>query len=328
MSKQNPDPQQEDLRDLGFGSRVSEQARLRLLNRDGSFNVARSGLSFAQRLNLYHTLLEMSWGRFILTFFATYCFINLLFTAGFLLCGPGALIGAKGITFVERFREAFFFSVDTFTTVGYGNLSPGTLAADILSMLDAFIGLSAFALATGLLFARFSRPTARIMYSHKALVAPYHGITSFQFRIANQRRSQLFQVDVNVVMTRLVIKHGHRSREYIQLPLERRNVLFFPLHLTVVHPITEQSPLYGLTPQQVAAAETEFLVQISAIDDIFSQTVHSRMSYRFDEMTWGAKFVDPFEPSDDGIVRVDMRKFHIHQPAELPVTDDSPSPDA
>ena len=132
--------QTDDLRDLGFGTRVSQQSRLRLLNRDGSFNVARSGLSFFQTLNVYHTLLEMSWLRFHLTIFLAFCAANTLFAYAFLLCGPDALNGVTGVTFAERFQECFFFSVQTFTTVGYGHINPSSMAANVLVMVCTFVG--------------------------------------------------------------------------------------------------------------------------------------------------------------------------------------------
>ena len=181
----------EDLNDLGFGSRVVEESKLRLLNRDGSFNVARTGLSFFQSLHLYQSVLTMSWSRFFLTAFAFYVVVNVLFAVGFVLSGPDALSGATGVTLPERFMEAFFFSVQTFTTVGFGHLSPNSFVADVLVTVDAFVGLLAFALAAGAVFARFSRPTAKITFSERAVIAPYQDGTAFEFRLVNERRSPI-----------------------------------------------------------------------------------------------------------------------------------------
>jgi inward rectifier potassium channel len=309
--------QEEDLRDLGFGSRVSEQSRLRMLNRDGSFNVARSGLSFLQTINAYHALLEMSWLRFHITVFLAFCGINTVFAAAFYLCGPGALNGTTGATVPDRMRECFFFSVQTFTTVGYGHVSPNTMAANLLVLVCAFVGLFSFALATGLLFARFSRPTARILYSDYALIAPYRDITSLQFRIANQRRSQLLGIEAKLLMTWVDDPLGRRSRQYRQLTLEREKVTFFPLHWTIVHPIDQESPMYGLTDSRLRETECEFLVLLSAVDDSFAQTVHSRTSYRYDEIVWGAKFADIFRREERDILHVDLRRLHLYERVEM-----------
>ena len=300
----------EDLRDLGFGSRVSDESSERLLNRDGSFNVERTGLSFFQSLNLYHALLTMSWTRFYLTLLVSYIGINILFALAFVLCGPDGLDGFEGIGTAGSLLEAFFFSVQTFTTVGYGAVHPANLAANVIATIDAFTGLTGFALATGLLFARFSRPTAKIIYSTHGLIAPYRGINAFMFRIVNQRKSQLLNVEIQLLFTRLKMKNGERHREYHQLRLERESIVFFPLHWTIVHPIDEESPLYGLTEEDFHRSHSEFLILLAATDDTFAQTVHSRSSYRHDEVIWNARFSDPFQVHEDGSIQVDMRRFH------------------
>lgn len=300
----------EDLRDLGFGTRVSDESRERLLNRDGSFNVERTGLSFFQSLNLYHSLLTMSWTWFYLTLLLGYIGINALFAGAFMLCGPEGLSGFEGAEVAERWLSAFFFSVQTFTTVGYGTISPANVQANILAAFDAFVGLVGFALATGLLFARFSRPTAKILHSRHGLIAPYRDISAFMFRIVNQRKSQLIEVEVQVIYTRLVERKGERRREYHQLRLERERVAFFPLHWTVVHPIDEESPLWGITEEEFHATMSEFLVLLSATDDTFSQVVYSRSSYRHDEVIWNARFADPFRMREDGTIGVDLNRMH------------------
>src|SRR5512133_856512 len=164
---------EQDLNDLGFGSRVASQTRLRFLNRDGSFNVARTGLSLVERFDLYTSTLTMSWTRFNLLVFASFLAVNAVFGLVFVALGDGALRGLEGTSTGSRYLDAFFFSVETFTTVGYGHIVPATIGADIVVTLDAFLGVFGFALATGILFARFSRPTARIAFSATAIVAPY-----------------------------------------------------------------------------------------------------------------------------------------------------------
>lgn len=307
---------EEDLQDLGFGSRVSQQSRLRLLNHDGSFNVDRTGRSFLQSLDLYYTLLTMSWGKFYLSAFGIFCLINALFGVGFLLCGPNALKGVEGVTLAERFIDGFFFSVQTFTTIGYGDISPGSLAANLLVTVDSFVGLLSSALGTGLLFARFSRPVPKIAFSERAIITPYHDITAFEFRIANHRRSQLIEVEAKILLSRIEDAGGRKVRRYYPLELERNRVSFFPLAWTVVHPITSQSPMHGLSAQDLRETEAEFLILLTATDEAFSQMVHSRSSYQYDEVVWGAKFNDMFVPSDDGMLRVDLRRLDDYEPVD------------
>jgi inward rectifier potassium channel len=307
----------EDLRDLGFGTRASQMTGQRLLNHDGRFNAGPIGLSFTAALDLYHSLLTMSWWRFYITMGASYLLINALFATAFIFLGNGALDGVTGATWIDRWWEAFFFSIHTYSTVGYGDITPGSMAAHWLVTIDTFVGLLSSALATGILFARFSRPTTKILYSERALVAPYRGITAFEFRIANLRRSQLIEVQVQMMMVTIRTVNGKRARQYNGLALERNKVAFFPLTWTVVHPITSDSPMYGMTEAEMREREAEFIILITGIDDTFSQTVHSRDSYSFDEVTWGARFADPFVSDDDGVIRVDLRRFHEIEPAEL-----------
>ena len=306
-----------DTTDLGFGSRVSEQSHARFLNRDGSFSVRRGGLPWLQSLNLYHALLTISWPRFHALVVVAYFAVNALFACGYLACGPGAIVGSTAANFNERFLDAFFFSVQTMGTLGYGRLSPLGLGANLLVTFESLAGLLGFALATGLLFARFSRPHAKILFSERAVVAPYHGITAFEFRIANQRSSELMDVHATVVLTRMEVIHGSRSRRYHSLKLERDQVMFFPLHWVVVHPITEDSPLATDTAATLAAADAEFLVLLSATDETFSQVVHARSSYKPHEIVWGARFANMFQEPSDGALAADLKRLHEIERGDL-----------
>lgn len=296
--------------DLGFGQRLAEQSRLRLLNRDGSFNVVRRGLPFLRSLHLYHSLLTMSWSRFLACVVVAYLVVNLLFAGAFMLCGPNALNGSVAVGAGPRLLEAFFFSVQTLSTIGYGDLSPNGLAPNLIVTLEAIVGLLTIALATGLVFARFSRPRARIVFSEQALIAPYRDITAFEFRVANERNSQLTNVNATVVLSRWETVDGKRGRRFHPLPLEREQVMFLPLHWVVVHPIDEQSPLYGVTSEELLASDAEFLILLTGLDETFSQTVHTRSSYKADEVLWGAKFVDMYRPPEDGLISVDLSRIH------------------
>ncbi len=252
----------------------------------------------------------MAWPLFYLSILALYFVLNTFFSFGYMLCGPGALKGAEGTTFVGRFQDAFFFSVHTFTSVGYGHITPNGLGPNLLVTIETFVGLVGFAIAAGLLIARFSRPTAKIRFSKVAVIAPYReGVSGFEFRIANVRRNQLLEVQARVVLSWMEVENGRTLRRFSELKLERNKVTFLPLHWVIVHPIDETSPLNGLTQQDLEKSHAEFLIQITAIDDTYSQTVHARSSYTYEETVWGARFADLFQYSDGGVVSVDLKRL-------------------
>jgi inward rectifier potassium channel len=308
--------EKEESKDLGLGSRVAQQSRERFLNRDGSYNVSRGGLPFFRSLNLYHFLLTMSWGVFFLLVVGFYFVVNILFAGGYFLCGPNALQGSHAVTPGDRLLEDFFFSVQTLATIGYGGLSPTGLAANILVTFQALVGGLGFALATGLLFARFSRPSAKIIFSEKAIIAPYRDMTAFEFRIVNANSNELVDVNATVSLSRVEEHGGKRVRRFYGLSLERDQVRFFPLHWVIVHPIDKNSPLHGVSHEELEASDAEFLVLLTATDDTSSQTVHARSSYKYDELVWGAKFSDIFT-SDSTAIGIDVRKLHDIDPVNL-----------
>lgn len=262
--------------------------------------------------------MTITWRRFfaliVLLFFVT----NALFAFAYFLCGPDAIVGGTGKTASGRFLDSFFFSVQTLSTIGYGILSPKGLAANILVTLQSLTGLLFFALSTGLVFARFSRPMARIVFSDRAIIAPYHEITAFEFRIMNALQSQLSDVKIRVVFTRMMEQEGACRRIFEELPLERPNVTFFPLHLTVVHPIDENSPLFGMTEDELEKQDVEFIALLTAFDETFSTYVNTRCSYKYHETVVGARFVDMFVPSEDGRISVDMGKIHEIDRVDFP----------
>jgi len=308
-------PQQNDInRDLGLGSRVAQQSKVRFLNRDGSFNVNRRGLPFLRTQNAYHSLLTMSWVRFFLIIISAYFLMNLVFAIGYYFTGPESLDGMDTSSFTSQFLEDFFFSVQTLATIGYGRMNPHGLAANILVSIEALVGLLGLALATGLLFARFSRPSAKIAYSHNAIIAPYRGMTALEFRIANQRSNEL--IEVNATVTLSWNEHdtnGTLIRKFYPLALERNKVIFFPLQWVIVHPIDQTSPLYGMTKEKFDATDAEILILLTAIDETFSQTVHSRSSYKHHEIIWGAKFADMFQSSEEDRISIDLRRIHAFE---------------
>ncbi|HEX6806955.1 MAG TPA: ion channel [Gemmatimonadaceae bacterium] len=296
-------------RDLGFGSVVSRESRKRLLNRDGTFNVERRGLRIFQSLSLYHTALSISWPRFLSAVIGTYVLINVFFACVYLLCGHGALNTPPTGMPEGRFLQAFFFSVETFGTIGYGNIYPVGVLPNFVMVVEALTGLLVLAMSTGLIFARFSRPTARIRFSKHAVIAPYRGITALMLRIVNERSNQIVEVDAQVLFSRRADDDG-TPRVFDELGLERRHVVFFPLAWTIVHPIDETSPLFGLTTEDLVDVDAEFLVLLKGIDETFSQTVHARSSYTARELVWDAQFTSMFNPmTPDGVVSIDLERL-------------------
>jgi len=308
--------EQED-RDLGFGSVVAQQSHERLLNRDGSFNVVRRGVGLRSLLSPYHSLLTMSWPRFVLLAFVGYLLTNALFATGYLLCGLGALAGTSGVTQGEQWLEAFFFSVQTLSTVGYGHISPVTTAANALMTVESICGLFALALGAGLIFGRFSRPLARVIFSDKAVLAPYRGMMALMFRVANRRRSQMVDLESRLVMSRLEQTDTGPKRQFYGLELERHKVSFMPLAWTIVHPIDEDSPLHDVTEEEFLASDAEILILLTGMDETFSQMVHGRSSYKAHEVVWNARFQSLYEPDrPGGRLAIDIAKLHDIEPVE------------
>lgn len=302
----------EDLnRDLGFGSVVASESRQRLLNRDGSFNVNRTGLSFWSSFSLYHSMLTMPLWEFLSALTIFYVLMNAVFAVAYMLCGAGALANSVAGNSETRFLQAFFFSVQTFSTIGYGNISPIGFAANMVVTIEALVGLLAVALATGLIFARFSRPTAKIIFSRQAVVAPFNDGRALMFRVSNARRNQIIELEATVLLARFEIDNGRKLRRFYPLKLERSKVVFFPLAWTLVHQIDSESPLYELSHEDLIGADAEVLVLFKGIDEIFSQTVHARSSYKAEEIIWNAKFSDIYNRSaSNQLLTVDVRRLH------------------
>jgi len=294
----------EEPRDLGFGTVVSQASRVRLLNRDGTFNVHRVGMGTS--FSPYQELLTMNGWKFSALVTISYFLVNVLFAYAYLLCGPTALQGTEG---GPGFARAFFFSVHTFATIGYGNIVPVGTAANIVVTIESLVGLMGFALATGMLFARFSRPTTNIVYSEKAVIAPFQGGKAFMFRVTNARSNQIIDLEVKVIYSRFEETSKGRMRQFYQLTLERNKVTFFPLTWTIVHPIDEKSPLWNITQKEMEGNKSEFMVLFTGMDDTFSQTVHSRSSYLGEDVVCNARFRNVFS-TDENEVTVNLDMFH------------------
>ena len=304
--------------DLGLGGKLSERSRVRLLNRDGTFNVRRNDLSAFHPYNAYHTLLSLPIPRLLALMVAGYFATNLLFACLYWLAGPETLSGAARSP-LGRFEDCLFFSVQTLATIGYGKLVPNTPTANFLVAIEALVGLLGFAILSGLLFARFTRPSAKIRFSRNALIAPYENGWALMFRLVNLRNHDLTDVHAVVSLARWIDENGKRRRRFDQLVLERDFIIFMPLHWVIVHPITETSPLRGLTSDSLAGADPEIVCLISADDETFAQTVHAKTSYDKTDIAWGARFLDMYLPDTDRVA-IDLDRLHDTEPVTPPAS--------
>lgn len=290
----------------------------RLTNKDGSINLTKTGLPFYERISLYHTLLRMGTMRFLLSILLLYTTINLLFAGAYILVGVDKLVGgaADGAYQMNGFLQAFFFSSQTLTTVGYGHIAPVGLWANIIASIESFIGILTFALVTGLLYARFTRPQAYLRFSDNMLIAPYKSGQALMLRTATYKNNHLTEVEGTVTAALIQEVNGEPVRRFYTLPLEISRINSLALSWTLVHSINEESPLYGLDKEGIINADLEILVFIKAFDDHFSNTVQQRTSYIADELVYGAKFQPMFRRSPDGkSTLLELDKLNDHLPA-------------
>lgn len=304
--------------DLGFGNKANEESPERFINKDGSFNIIRKGVQNYRLINIYSNLIAMSWFKFTIFVILYYTTVNIFFTILYLLAGVHHLSGIEGDSFGEKFLDAFFFSAQTLTTVGYGRISPEGLPANIIASLEALLGVLVLAIATGVCYGRFAKPNARIAFSKNMIIAPYQNVTSLQFKIANLRTNQLIDVEVIVNYSYLEMNaNGQKIRKYKTLDLERNSVHFFPLSWTIVHPINEDSPLWEATEEQLAYLDAEFMILIKALDDTFSQQVHVRSSYKYNEIVFNAKFNSIFDKVENGKIVLELDKINDYKKVVL-----------
>ena len=295
---------------------MADRAPVRLLNHDGTFNVRRNNFSAFHPYNAYHTLLSLSVPKLLALVSAWYLIVNIGFALFYWLCGPGALAGAADSP-LERFEDCVFFSVQTLATIGYGRLVPVTRVANILVALEALVGLLGFAVLSALLFARFTRPTAKIDFSRNAVIAPYQGGWALMFRLLNLRNHDLSEVRAIVSFARWIDEPGGRKRRFDLLRLERQTIMFMPLHWVIVHPIDEASPLHGWTAASLADASPEIVCMITADDETFAQTVHAKTSYDLEDIVWGARFRDMYVADVDHVA-IDIARLHDYEQVEPP----------
>jgi inward rectifier potassium channel len=262
----------------------------------------------------------MKRGKFLITIFSSYVFANLIFAGIYYLIGIEHLNGINKGSSWKNFSEVFFFSTQTFTTVGYGRISPTGFLTSFVATFEAFIGLLSFAIATGLFYGRFSRPKAFLKFSDNALIAPYKDGTALMFRMAPYKNNNLSEAEVKITLGMQVEEEGKMSNRFYQLKTEISNINSLALSWTVVHAIDEKSPLYGFNADDIKNTKMEVLVFVKAFDEVFSNTVVERTSYISEEIIWGAKFKLMYHPNHDKTKTIlDMSKLNEFDKIELPL---------
>jgi inward rectifier potassium channel len=290
------------LQDPGFGAKYYKPSG-RMINKDGSFNVRRSGAS--PFINAYQFLIDLNWIPFLSIVFLFFCLINLFFAG--IYCALGAE-NFNGIRFDHFFTDSLFFSAQTLTTVGYGAISPVSILANFISSFEAFVGLLFFAMATGMLYGRFSKPNAKVKFSDKILVSPYQEGRALMFRVVNARNTQLSDMHCRVIYSFMEEQDGVYNRSYFNLKLERDTVMFFPLSWTLVHKLDEDSPFKPYSLEELHVKSMELMILMTGYDDTFNQTVNARYSYTSKEIVMNASFDRIFYTKEDGVVEVQVDK--------------------
>jgi inward rectifier potassium channel len=299
------------IKDPGLGSKYDGKTK-RLINQDGSFNIKKIGIDSNIR-DTYHSLINMTWAKFLLLALLAIFIINNVFALVYVAIGVEHLKGDIEGDTLDNILQAFYFSFQTFTTVGYGQIVPTGVIINLVAFLESTTGLMVFAIITGLLYGRFAKPNMRILYSNKALIAPYKNGWAFMFRITNMRKSMLIELNASVSMSIVEDVNNVKIRRYYRLPLEIKSIEFFPASWTIVHAINESSELNELDLNELKKMEAEFIIQLKGFDQTFSQSVHSHYSYICGEVVVGAKFKPAYSYDNDGTMLLPIDQFHEYE---------------
>lgn len=305
----------------GFGANNSFNAG-RLVNKDGKANVEKTGIPYLQRYSIYHSLLDFPRWKFAMAILGFFIAINIGFAAIYFIIGVDQLSGITVGSALKNFGEAFFFSAQTFTTVGYGRINPSGFLTSTVAAVEALTGLLSFAVVTGLFYGRFSRPRAYLKFSHNMVIAPFKKGTALMFRMVPYKNNQLTDAEVKVTMTMILEdEDGRKINKFYPAEIEISKVNTLNLNWTVVHVIDEKSPLFGFTQEDLHDAKLQVLIFVRAFDEAFSNTVIARSSYTSSEIISGAKFKIMYEGNQDGtstILHID--RLNDIEKAELPLT--------
>jgi len=301
----------------GFGINATNYGG-RFINKSGRPNIEKKGIGFLEKISWYHTMLLLPRWKFFLIILVFYICINLIFAFIYLMIGVQSLGEIPSPSTLTDFAESFFFSTQTFTTVGYGRISPIGFLSSSIAAFEALLGLLSFALATGLLYGRFSKPVAYLRFSHNALIAPYRDMNALMLRLVPFKNTNLVDAVVSVTLGMALEENGVKVNRFYQLDLEFSTVNALTLSWTVVHPINEKSPLYNFTKTDFENMTGEVVVSVRAFDDMFSNIVVARTSYVFGEIYYGGKFEPMFERDNSGektVIYID--KLNSFKPADL-----------
>lgn len=268
--------------------------------------------------DVYYRLLDESWPRLLAQFLVAFMAFNLTFALLYYVDATG-LVVEKGLDDIPRFWRGFFFSVHTLVTIGYGNIVPNDLYVNIVVVVEAISGVLGFALITGLAFARFARPTARVLFSNVAVVAPFEGTPTIMLRAVNKRHNLILEASARASLLRLTRDdQGGMMRRFFDLELVRGTNPVFALSWTVMHKITPASPFFGMSAEEIEASGDEVIVVISGTDESMAQTIHARTAYTAADLRWNARFVDILGNVENGRRTLDYRRFHDVEPLPAP----------
>jgi len=307
-----------DNNDTGFGGNPDNYGG-RFVNRDGTFNVRKEGIPIFRRFSLFHTMLNLPSWKFFGALFVFYLAVNFIFACIYFVIGKAEFQGILADTPWTLFKELFFFSTETYTTVGYGRVNPVGNMANSVAAIESMLGFLSFAIATGLLYGRFSRPKSFLFFSRQALISPYKDLKAFMFRFATYKdHHTLTNVEIKVNVAMLVEEKGKMSYKFYDLDLERSHVESLPMNWTVVHPLNQESPLFEYSAEDMKKADVEIYVTVRGFDDVYSNVVQQRTSYIYDEILFGRKFVQMYRESDDGKTTiVELQRLHEHREVKI-----------
>jgi inward rectifier potassium channel len=300
--------------DTGFVTNSNNQLGNRFINKDGSYNLVKEGIPFTRRFSIFHDMLNLPLWKFILVILIFFIAINLIFTTMYYTAGVEEFDGLLPGSSWKLFRQLFYFSTQTLTTVGYGHVSPVGDTVNIISGIESLTGFLSLAIATGLIYGRFSKPRSYLAFSDHALVSPYKDGTAIMFRFAAFKDNHaLTDLEIQVNTGLLVVENETPAYKYFSLELERTKVESLPMSWTVVHAIDDKSPFYGFTEADMKAADVELYVMLRGFDDVFSNYVQQRTSYTFNEIIFNRKFVPMYRESENGKQTIlELHKLNIH----------------
>lgn len=301
----------------GFGTSAANTGG-RYLTKSGNANVRKTGIGFFEGISWYHTMLTIPRWKFLFIVILFYFTVNCCFATLYYLIGVEHLKGIEATSKLDQFGQAFFFSIQTYTTVGYGHISPSGFITSFVASVEALFGLLSFAIATGLFYGRFSQPKAHILFSENALIAPYKGGTALMMRLVPFKNTHLTDAEAKITVGIELEENKVLTNKFYFLDLEMSLINSLNLNWTLVHPITESSPFYGFTEKEFKSTSGEIMVFIKAFDDMFSNTVVKRTSYTFDEVVYGAKFNPMYaQNQDDSKTLLEIDKLNSYTKVEL-----------